>query len=371
MANEQQPLTSPHGVETAHEPTAANDMEPRTAYLPSSSTQREIDLGIQVSTLLLKELLGAISLPIKVNVDIKFLSESGEPESSEKQVVWLRQKDSKFCALCIPEPLLHRITSYCHATRHLSLDENSEPGSIPSLVLKLSSQKEKAGPSIFTGVQFHGGKWQVRIKNSLAKNTTNLGCFPSEIEAARVYDCAAYYLRGIQAKLNFPHEEHMLLTDELKAKLDGRSTEDAAETLEEQVRETPVDGSMSARGSWYRGVLLNKQGKKWEARMNIPGKNLYLGCFTSEVEAARIYDSVCYHLRGERWRAKLNFPEDEPVPLTEELKAKLEELVQNPAPLKVPSKPNPTNPKDPPPPRDEKKKTLRSSGNGLALKGPS
>ena len=48
--------------------------------------------------------------------------------------------------------------------------------------------------------------------------------------------------------------------------------------------------SSSPRRSKYVGVTWHKQGKKWEAKIQINGKNNHLGLYHDEKEAARIYD---------------------------------------------------------------------------------
>jgi hypothetical protein len=45
--------------------------------------------------------------------------------------------------------------------------------------------------------------------------------------------------------------------------------------------------------SKYNGVAWIKQNKKWRASCNFGGKTLHLGCFNSEIQAAKTFDSFC------------------------------------------------------------------------------
>ena len=47
------------------------------------------------------------------------------------------------------------------------------------------------------------------------------------------------------------------------------------------------------------GVALLKVNKKWVARITFNSKPIYLGCFYSEVEAARCYNRKAKELFGE------------------------------------------------------------------------
>ena len=55
-----------------------------------------------------------------------------------------------------------------------------------------------------------------------------------------------------------------------------------------------------ARGgpSRYRGVVWHKSNSKWEARIYEAGKQRFLGYFTSETEAARVYDEAARRIGG-------------------------------------------------------------------------
>jgi len=57
--------------------------------------------------------------------------------------------------------------------------------------------------------------------------------------------------------------------------------------------------------SIYKGVAWHKLAKKWMASICIKGKQIYLGLFISEAEAAKVYDKKAKELFGEF--AKLNF----------------------------------------------------------------
>ena len=58
--------------------------------------------------------------------------------------------------------------------------------------------------------------------------------------------------------------------------------------------------------SKYRGVIWHKSNSKWEARIYENGKQRFLGYYTSEEEAARVYDEAAARMTG---RA-VNFPND-------------------------------------------------------------
>jgi len=59
--------------------------------------------------------------------------------------------------------------------------------------------------------------------------------------------------------------------------------------------------------SRYKGVIWNKQVKKWSVQMNVYRKSMFLGYFDNEVEAAKTYDEAAKKYFGEF--AMLNFAE--------------------------------------------------------------
>ena len=61
-----------------------------------------------------------------------------------------------------------------------------------------------------------------------------------------------------------------------------------------------------AKYSKYKGVCWKKESRKWVARIGFQKKEVHLGYFTSEIDAARAYDDAAKNYHGEF--ACLNFP---------------------------------------------------------------
>jgi HNH endonuclease/AP2 domain len=60
--------------------------------------------------------------------------------------------------------------------------------------------------------------------------------------------------------------------------------------------------------SRFKGVSLDKTWDKWTAKIQINKKQIHIGRFKKEIEAARAYDKFALKLFGEY--AKINFPEE-------------------------------------------------------------
>lgn len=79
-------------------------------------------------------------------------------------------------------------------------------------------------------------------------------------------------------------------------------------------RATKSQNNMNSRarnGKRFKGTTESKSKKihPWVAQAHINGKKTYLGCYKTEEEAARAYDTTVKVFYGEY--ARLNFPEEE------------------------------------------------------------
>lgn len=61
---------------------------------------------------------------------------------------------------------------------------------------------------------------------------------------------------------------------------------------------------LQGTASRYKGVTWNDRLKKWQTRIDIPGKQIYLGYYNNEISAALAYNEAAKRIFGEF--AKLN-----------------------------------------------------------------
>ncbi|TKY70684.1 AP2 ethylene-responsive transcription factor ANT [Spatholobus suberectus] len=117
-----------------------------------------------------------------------------------------------------------------------------------------------------------------------------IGGYDLEEKAARAYDMAALKYWGPSSHINFPLENYQNELDEMKNM-----------TRQEYVAHLRRKSSGFSRGaSMYRGVTRHHQHGRWQARIGrVAGnKDLYLGTFSTQEEAAEAYDIAAIKFRG-------------------------------------------------------------------------
>ncbi|KAG8389031.1 hypothetical protein BUALT_Bualt02G0187100 [Buddleja alternifolia] len=151
--------------------------------------------------------------------------------------------------------------------------------------------------SIYRGVTRH--RWTGRYEAHLWDNSCRRegqsrkgrqGGYDKEDKAARAYDLAALKYWGTSTTTNFPISNYEKEIDEMKHM-----------TRQEFVASIRRKSSGFSRGaSMYRGVTRHHQHGRWQARIGrVAGnKDLYLGTFSTEEEAAEAYDIAAIKFRG-------------------------------------------------------------------------
>ncbi|CAL1399661.1 unnamed protein product [Linum trigynum] len=154
--------------------------------------------------------------------------------------------------------------------------------------------------SQFRGVTRH--RWTGRYEAHLWDNSCRkegqtrkgrqvyLGGYDKEEKAARAYDLAALKYWGPTTHINFPLSIYEKELEEMKHM-----------TRQEFVANLRRKSSGFSRGaSMYRGVTRHHQHGRWQARIGrVAGnKDLYLGTFSTQEEAAEAYDIAAIKFRG-------------------------------------------------------------------------
>ncbi|CAN1288476.1 AP2-like ethylene-responsive transcription factor AIL6 [Linum perenne] len=154
--------------------------------------------------------------------------------------------------------------------------------------------------SIYRGVTRH--RWTGRYEAHLWDNSCRRegqarkgrqvcsGGYDKEDKAARAYDLAALKYWGPTATTNFPVSNYNKELEEMKY----ASKQEFIASLRRK------SSGFSRGASIYRGVTRHHQQGRWQARIGrVAGnKDLYLGTFATEEEAAEAYDIAAIKFRG-------------------------------------------------------------------------
>ena len=148
----------------------------------------------------------------------------------------------------------------------------------------------KDGASKYTGVTFHkqSNKWLAQIM--IEKKLCCIGYYESEEEAAADYARALFKYKG-QGALEKARKQNTFIVD-----------------LADVPPQLPIPksaGQIKDGSSKYAGVNFNKQMKKWQARINIEGKQIFIGTYENEEEAAVDYARAVFKYRGPETLEKL------------------------------------------------------------------
>lgn len=201
---------------------------------------------------------------------------------------------------CVTAPQISPSGAECMALVDATKKRAAGKGSLKQTVHRKSIDTFGQRTSQYRGVTRH--RWTGRYEAHLWDNSCKkegqtrkgrqvyLGGYDMEDKAARAYDLAALKYWGPSTHINFPLENYHQEIEEMKNM-----------SRQEYVAHLRRKSSGFSRGaSIYRGVTRHHQHGRWQARIGrVAGnKDLYLGTFSTQEEAAEAYDIAAIKFRG-------------------------------------------------------------------------
>ncbi|KAK1742624.1 AP2/ERF family transcription factor, partial [Skeletonema marinoi] len=185
-----------------------------------------------------------------------------------------------------------------------------------SLITKCAGRMRE-GASKYSGVTFikETKKWHSRIVVD-GKNQC-IGYYDTEEEAAVDYARAVFkYKGGVYQQSLLVDLTAAVDYARVLCKYKGQDALDKARVIQNtfivDLADVPPQlpipksaGQIKDGSSKYAGVNFNKQMKKWQARINIEGKQIFIGTYENEEEAAVDYARAVFKYRGPETLEKL------------------------------------------------------------------
>jgi len=159
------------------------------------------------------------------------------------------------------------------------------------------------------------GRWKATIK--IEGKFYDLGSYDDETIAARIFDVVYICGRGIEdAVLNFSLSDYKVQS----------LLEEPLEPLVQRLRAESVSHIAAKQTSTFHGVRLKKDTNKWESSIRVGGRQLSLGLYETDIEAARAHDqaAILRYMQGvgpmgvATSPPPLNFDRDHYAPLLDE-----------------------------------------------------
>ncbi|KAK9670667.1 hypothetical protein RND81_13G216600 [Saponaria officinalis] len=226
---------------------------------------------------------------------VDFVAQSIEPDFAQRFAAATNAVNGGSLSLAVVPQVVEKSNGVVAVVESENIQNNNNNNNVKKI-----SDTFGQRTSIYRGVTRH--RWTGRYEAHLWDNSCRregqarkgrqvyLGGYDKEEKAARSYDLAALKYWGPTATTNFPVSDYAKELEDMKVA-----------TKQEFIASLRRKSSGFSRGaSIYRGVTRHHQQGRWQARIGrVAGnKDLYLGTFATEEEAAEAYDIAAIKFRG-------------------------------------------------------------------------